>query len=186
VDVEWLKSIQLAAEAIYLRNSPRLKDHYKAQEMLENIVASETFPNPMIGFGSELTLLDILLGEYKASGEEIVFQEIQNLLVTIQKQAKALQSNPLIVDINLIQGKLAQIKGNFDESNQILQKAMELAENFDIKGKKELIQFELDQLEENFKTYNEWVEQNVAMKDRASKLEISEYIKKAKEEILRS
>jgi tetratricopeptide (TPR) repeat protein len=186
VEVKSLKSIQRAAEAIYLKNSPRLKDHYKAQEILENIVASQILPNAMIGFGSELTLLDILLNEFKVSGEEVVFQEIQNLLVTIQKQATALKSNPLIVDINIIQAKLAQIKGNFDESNQILQKAWELVKKFNIKGKKELVQFELDQLEENFKTYNQWVEQNVAMKDRASKLEISEYITKAKDEILRS
>ena len=84
-----------------------------------------SFFDPNLGFTARLCLCELLLLEFKTSGEEEVFQAAKTLVNDIQVTAEQQHVIPLQIEMNILQAKLFQIEGNFDQSERFLEQAIQ-------------------------------------------------------------
>ena len=178
----WTNYFRKCGEALILKNKQRAKYRFQAQRILEEIV-EEKF-DYQIEFIIQTNLCDLLLEELKYSGEEDILLEIQDLLKRISDAANNQRSITTLVDLYSLQAKLALIEGNAELSNELLTKALTIAEN---KGL-ELISKKLTtQQNQLFNQLEEWKVlfiKNSKLQKRIEILNLKEYVTEAISEVL--
>jgi tetratricopeptide (TPR) repeat protein len=178
-----LKHIYPIAKALYLKASKRVADHYKAQEILKDVVKTQKFYDPNLGFTAQLTLCELLLQELKTSGESEVFQELKTLVGDVELIAE--QQNLILaqIEMKILQAKLAQVEGKFDDSNQLLEQTFQLTQKNNLLDMVNKIKYEQQLLADSFETFNELIEKNASMSQKLKQLQISRYIDHAQQVI---
>lgn len=119
------------ARGLVLKTSTRARDRVTAQELLEEVVNNEVV-NHSLTVQAMLHLCELLLDEFKAYGDQAVFQDAQSLTNKINTIVEQQHSFALIVDALLLQAKFALIEGNLSQASQFLDQARLTAEEKDL------------------------------------------------------
>ncbi len=178
----WTEFFRKFGEAIILKNKQRAKYRFQAQQIFEEIL-EEKF-DYQVEFMIQVNLCDLLLEELKYSGSEEILIEIQDLLNRISDVAIKQRSITTLVDLYSLQAKLALIEGNAELSNELLTKALTIAEN---KGMELLSEKLILQQNQLFNQLEEWKAlfiQNSKLQERIEILNLKEYITEAISEVL--
>jgi len=178
----WTEFFRKFGEAIILKNKQRAKYRFQAQQIFEEIL-EEKF-DYQVEFMIQVNLCDLLLEELKYSGSEEILIEIQDLLNRISDVATKQRSITTLVDLYSLQAKLALIEGNAELSNELLTKALTIAEN---KGMELLSEKLILQQNQLFNQLEEWKAlfiQNSKLQERIEILNLKEYVTEAISEVL--
>jgi len=178
----WTDYFRKFGKALILKNKQRAKYRFQAQQIFEEIL-EEKF-DYQIEFMIQVNLCDLLLEELKYSGDEEILLEIQGLLNRISNLANNQRSITTLVTLYSLQAKLALVEGNAELSNELLTKALTIAES---KGL-DLISIKLKtQQNQIFNQLEEWKTifiQNSKLQERIDILNLKEYITEAISEVL--
>jgi tetratricopeptide (TPR) repeat protein len=178
----WTDHFRKFGKALILKNKQRAKYRFQAQQIFEEIL-EEKF-DYQIEFMIQVNLCDLLLEELKYSGDEEILLEIQGLLNRISNLANNQRSITTLVTLYSLQAKLALVEGNAELSNELLTKALTIAES---KGL-DLISIKLKtQQNQIFNQLEEWKTifiQNSKLQERIDFLNLKEYITEAISEVL--
>ncbi|MFX1514504.1 MAG: tetratricopeptide repeat protein, partial [Promethearchaeota archaeon] len=176
---EWNEQAYPVAKALYLKTSKRVRDHYKAQEILEKAIKETSCFDPVIGFTAHLSLCELLIRELRTSGEEEVFQEVKTLVDDIQTTLTQQNIVPLQIEMQILQAKIQQIQGDFDQSVNFLEQAIQQAKTNDLVDMMNKIQREQDFLEETFDTWQKLIQNNAPFQERLKQAQLEDYVKTA-------
>lgn len=174
----WLSLLNKIAKALVLKNKQRARYRIKAQELLEGII-NERFDYE-IQFLMYVIQTELLLDELRfiGGGEEVLF-EVQDLLNRISGIANKLRSFPTLVILYSLRARLALLEGNVELSNELLSRALSIANN---KGL-DLYSSELvKQQNLLFSQVEEWqaiLNRNSVLQERISKINLQKYITEA-------
>lgn len=176
----WQAQIYPVAKALYLKTSKRVRDHYKAQEILEKVVNEfGSFFDPNIGFIAELTLCELLLVELKASGENEVLQEIKSLIQKMQSTAEQNRFIPLLIEISILHARLRYVEGKFQSAMNLLNAARAIAEEENLHSLVEKVSSETVGLERDLEKWQGLIQRNASIQERLEQSQVEEYLQGA-------
>ena len=178
----WTNYFRKCGEALVLKNKQRAKYRFQAQRILEEII-EEKF-DYQLEFIIQTNLCDLLLEELKYSGEEEILLEIQDLLNRISDVANNQRSITTLVDLYSLQAKLALIEGNAELSNELLTKALAIAENKGLELISKKLKIQQNQLFNQLEEWKALFIQNSKLQERIEILNLKEYVTEAISEVL--
>ncbi len=184
---QWFK----LSEALILKNSIRIKDKARAQQLFQEVINDPTSVFNLLNYLADskktamLNLCEILLFELKSSPDEItdnieVFQEVKQLLNNLASLAKQQHSYPLLGDVTILQAKLALIEGNLSKVMQLLAQAKTIAEENELEFLHRRINIEENLLKNQLKTWENLIKKNAPLSERLAQAQVEEYIVEAK------
>lgn len=184
---QWFK----LSEALILKNSIRIKDKARAQQLFQEVINDPTSVFNLVNYLADskktamLNLCEILLFELKSSPDEItdnieVFQEVKQLLNNLASLAKQQNSYPLLGDVTILQAKLALIEGNLSKAMELLAHAKIIAEKNELEFLHRRINIEENLLKTQLKTWENLIKKNAPLRERLAQAQVEEYIVEAK------
>lgn len=121
-------------------------------------------------------VIEILLTEYKDNLSHEIFEEIIQYLELLEDNSKRQNLYPTLIETMIIRSKFLVIQGRFQESNTLLDEAINLAEKYTLEELKKQIIMEKSQLVDEFQRIKSFVEINYEFLDEIEKQEFSEYL----------
>ncbi|MHA2247181.1 MAG: tetratricopeptide repeat protein [Candidatus Hodarchaeales archaeon] len=166
------------AQAIILKNSTRMSEKVKAQEILHDLVNEKEF-SYNITFHAMLSLCELLVDELKLFGEEEVQKQVKSLLNRINVMAFEQHASPLIVKTLVLQAKFSLVEGNAQQANTLLDQARVTANESGL----ELLAANVSKEQENlYRELDKWKElfnRNAPLVERLDMAQLNDYISNA-------
>jgi len=178
----WTNYFRKLGEAIILKNKQRAKYRFQAQKIFEEILEQKF--DFQIEFEIQVNLCDLLLEELKYSGDEEIIIEIQDLLNRISNTANNQRSITTLVTLYSLQAKLALIEGNAELSNELLTKALTIAENKGLELISKKLTVQQNQLFNQLEEWKAFFIQNSKLQEKIEILNLKEYVTEAISEVL--
>lgn len=166
------------SEALILKNSSRLKDKVKAQELFEQL----TEENPInfdITYTAMLSLCELFLFELRASREKDVFQDTKRLVQQLVEQARKQSSFSYVVHTLILQAKLAMVEGDLIGATQFLDQAQITANEKDLGQLTKRVSTEINQLKKQFDNWQHLIQSNAPLQARLEQAQLKNYLKHA-------
>ena len=114
------------ANALILKKSTGYRSRMQAENILRQLL--EEGMNTKVSF----ELCDLLLDELRQTGDEKIVEEIKPLIQPLIKFAKNQNAFSTLAEAHLLQGRQALIQLNFEEAQQFLPQAQQIAEEHDL------------------------------------------------------
>jgi signal transduction histidine kinase/predicted negative regulator of RcsB-dependent stress response len=165
------------AEAAILQTSSRMTKKVEAHELFEKVIEEDLVDYELTVFAM-LNLCEFLLLELKSSGEKEVLVEIQTILEKLYEMATDQESHLLLVEILIIQSKLALLDYDMAEAESFLGNARDIAEEKGLDQFLLKITYLQHQLDEESNRLSELAKQ-LPLDERIEQLDIENYIKEA-------
>ncbi|NVM38487.1 MAG: tetratricopeptide repeat protein [Candidatus Lokiarchaeota archaeon] len=178
----WIDYFRKFGKALILKNKQRAKYRFQAQQIFEEIL--EVKFDYQIEFMIQVNLCDLLLEELKYSGDEEILLEIQGLLNRISDLANNQRSITTLVTLYSLQAKLALIEGNAELSNELLTKALTIAENKGLELISKKLKTQQNQLFNQLEEWKALFIQNSKLQEKIEILNLKEYVTEAISEVL--
>ncbi|MFX1515762.1 MAG: tetratricopeptide repeat protein [Promethearchaeota archaeon] len=167
-------------EAIVLKMSKRGSEKFQAQRIFQTIIEEEIIDHN-ITLLSLFNLCELLILEIKISDTaEDLFKEVTQLSEKLHKIATTQNSALLLVIALILQTKLALVKGEFEQANDYISSAKQIASEKQlynllskVKAEQEIIQTELDKWDELFR-------RKASIQERVERARLVNYITEAK------
>ncbi|MFX1512244.1 MAG: tetratricopeptide repeat protein [Promethearchaeota archaeon] len=181
----WMDINYKVCKALYLKTSTRLRDHFRAQQILEKLVEEGRDSYPRLhGFVAEVTLCELLLLELKVSGENVVLQEIKSLMQKIRSTAEQNKFIPLLIEISILQARLQYVEGELESAMTLLNETKAIAEKENLHSLVIKISSEKLSLEGDFEKWQELIDRNAPIQERLKQAKVGEYLKIAQDFVL--
>lgn len=176
---------RLMAEAVVLMKSSIPRERGKAEVLLEQL-ESDKEVEFYIKVKSLFYLCSLLLTELHLSGDIKIIEQLKKYLRKLLSIAESKQLYLLLVDIYILQSKIASIKMEIDEAKNLLKKAQNIAEenNLDESAKKVFNEQEL--LKNQIDTWRELMRKKAPIQERLKEIKIEATINSMKKEITSS
>ena len=178
----WTAFFMKFGKALLLKNKQRAKDKFQAQKIFEELLKAKF--DYQIEFGIQVSLCDLLLDELKYSGMEEILLEIQDLLNKISEVANKQRSITTLVILYSLQAKLALIEGNAELSNELLNKALKIAEKRGLELMSKKLTAQQNQLFNQLEEWKALFIQNSKLQEKIEFLNLKEYVAVAISEVL--
>jgi tetratricopeptide (TPR) repeat protein len=171
------------AEALVLKQSPRMKEKIRAQALLTEIVNENLSP----GFSSiaMVALCDLLLLELKATGEDEVWKEAKTLIQKFHTRAQDQQDFNMVVNALLLRAKFSTIDGELDEAQGYFDEARMIVNEKEL-GTLVRVETEQKEFEEDFHKWQDLIHRHTSLKERLIQTQLAEYIQEVQKEVNRS
>ncbi len=117
----------LVANALILKSHKRTRDKMKAEELLLEVVESEIV-NHALTITAMIHLCDLLLFELKMTSEGEILKEVKILIERLHNIAKQQDSHSLLIEIHVLQSKLALLEMDVQTAQKLLDQALITAE----------------------------------------------------------
>ncbi len=184
---QWYK----LSEALILKTSIRIKDKARAQQLFQEIIDDPNVKLNLLNYLADskktamLNLCELLLFELKSSPDEItdeneVFQEVKQLLNNLASLAQEQHSFPLLIDVTILQAKLALIEGHLTRAMQFLAQAKITAEENDLQLFHERVIGEENHLKAQLSVWENLIKENAPLQKRLAQAQVEEYLLAAK------
>ncbi|MHA2281392.1 MAG: tetratricopeptide repeat protein [Promethearchaeota archaeon] len=165
---KFITSCYSISKGIILKVSGRTRDRAEAETLLRKVVENE------ISSVQELTLkiyamtflCDLYIEELGSSNDSTIIDDINPLISKMFNNAEKLQSNLIMIGVNVLQAKMELIQMNFGESKIILTKALQLAELNDNQYYAQIISHEHDRLLEQQDLWDKIEKTNAPFSER--------------------
>ncbi|OLS22948.1 MAG: hypothetical protein HeimC2_28470 [Candidatus Heimdallarchaeota archaeon LC_2] len=166
------------AQALIYKNKSRSKDKAEAQKLLAKIIEQKLYGSIPFSYQllAMLHLSELLLDELKTYGNEEVLKEVNELTRKVYEMAQERKLFYEIVQILMLQSKLAFLGLELDRAYKILQQTHLIAEERGLNHWLPIIESEEKKLEEEIGLALEISELAAPMRDRLEKSKIVNYI----------
>jgi tetratricopeptide (TPR) repeat protein len=180
------------AEALILKTSVRIKDKARAQQLFQEIIIDKNVKMNLLNYLADskktalLNLCELLLFELKSSSDEItgeheIFQEVKLILSNLASRAQEQLSFPLLVDVTILQAKLALIQGHPTEAMEYLAQAKLTAEECNLQLLYNRVITEENHLKTQLSVWETLIKENAPLTRRLAQAQVEEYLIKAKQ-----
>lgn len=131
-----IHQMRLLGEAMILKTSRRARNRVRAEDLLHQVIQEKT--RLQIGYQLDsraiFHLCDLLLFELRISEEQEILTEVHTLLAQLNEIAKTQNSYSLLIQVFLLQAKLALMELELDKAKELLSQAQTLAEEKGLKN----------------------------------------------------
>ncbi|MFX0114724.1 MAG: tetratricopeptide repeat protein, partial [Candidatus Hodarchaeota archaeon] len=179
-DQEQNKVIELnyrSAEAEVLKASPRMADKVRAQQAFQQLAEEENvFLNKVAAM---CNLCELLLEEFNAYGESVVFQEAKTLVEKIVTLTQQSHFSLLCVSTLILRAKFAMVEGDLTIAAELLGEAIMISKR---KGLETLVKKatkEQQRLEEQYDKWQHLIQSNAPFQARLKQARMEEYLAEA-------
>ena len=152
------------AESIFLKSSPRLRDHVEAENILKKIVE-----NDLSVFTTNMALTNLCnwyFDEFRISNQIEILEDIHPLIDRLQKNAKLMNSYAWLANVKLLKAKLALLQVNMVEARKLLTEAQNIADEHGLKLLAGEISKEHDRLLEELKLWESIKKEQTSVAER--------------------
>jgi tetratricopeptide (TPR) repeat protein len=125
--IHLMSQMYRVAQGMLLKRSPRLRDKAKAQELFDEVTAEEV-EAVEITADAMINQCELLLFEYKTSGDSTVFQDVRELTNQLLDIAQDQNSHSLFSETYLLKAELALLQGNVHQARKYISQSQTIAE----------------------------------------------------------
>lgn len=166
------------AQALLLKNSRRLKQKMKAEEILVKIVEEDVIDYEKTVLAMK-HLCELLLVELKMYAEEEVFNEVRLLVSSLQNIGQSQNSFSLLVEALILKAKISLLEGEIKEAMNIFNEAFQITKEKGLNKLMEEVIFEQKTLTAELDKWKELVDSNASIYQRIEQARLESYIKHA-------
>lgn len=166
------------AHAMILNKSPRIERKFQAKGILLDLEQKALKPKHQL-LASQ-ALIDILLYELKASGDEEIVKDLKNQIEKIFSLSQTQKRFSVMVDSYLLESRVEIIEGNYQRAFEILEKAQSLCQEKNLQGITKRIEVERDTITKYITFFNEQMKNNLSIIKRIEVVQFEDYLNKAK------
>ena len=152
-------------KAFQLKNSPRNVKKVEAQQIFQQISQENVIDYELTVFAT-LNLCEMLIEELYTSNASEILVEIKNLIKKLFDMATIQNSYPLLIEIDILESKLALVELNISEAKEFLLKADYIAKAKQLHQLIIRISDELDAFLEQVNMWERFANQNIGLKER--------------------
>lgn len=163
------------SKAMMLKKKPQKISHLKAKEILKQIIDKES-PFSGLYYPALIHLCDTYLTISCETNDLKTLDEIQPYLIQLKSIAKTQQSFWLLVETYSLQAKLKLITFEFRKAQNLLSKALDIAEKYGQERLAKRILNEQDELSKNFIKWEKLKASGAKMSERMDLARIDEQI----------
>ncbi len=153
------------AKALMLKKSSRIRDRAKVEELLKQIIKTETIRFDLI-ICAYIQLCDVLLAEYRINNNSEVLDELNQYIAKLLTIAEKSHSYLVFCETFILQAKLALINFNVKAARRFLTQAQKIAESYGIKRLAMKISQEHDELLRQIKMWENLKESEASLSER--------------------
>jgi len=171
------------AKGLILKESTRIKEKVKAQELLKSLLADENlfFDLKVIAM---LSYCETLIEELKLYGAPEVLYQIKSLMAELHEYAHKEQNPSLMIRLLLIQTKFLLVDGDLKETEKLLLQAKEKATEIGLIQLENEITLEIQKFNEELNKWTVLMKQ-ASLIERLEEAQIKKYLQDA-QKIVRS
>ncbi|MFW9902672.1 MAG: tetratricopeptide repeat protein [Candidatus Thorarchaeota archaeon] len=151
--------------ALMLKESTRIRDKAKAEELLKEVIKTETLHFEII-IGAIIHLCDLLLAEFRLNNNSEVLEELNHYISNLLTMAEKSHSYLLLAETYILKAKLALLKSDFNESRRLLTQAQKIAESYGMNRLAAEISAEHDNLLKELHKWEKLKEQDITLNER--------------------
>jgi tetratricopeptide (TPR) repeat protein len=166
------------ANALVLKETPRMKEKALAQDLLKSIVEEEVLYFRYTAIAA-MHLCELLIIEFRSFGDPGVLEEVKKLIQQINQIGTQGTSYTLIIESSILQAKLLIVEGKLDNALQILEKAQNLTIENRLGLLGQIVNEEKASLEKEYSKWQNLIETNVSMKELVHQVQIEDYLRMA-------
>ncbi|MHA2371224.1 MAG: tetratricopeptide repeat protein [Candidatus Hodarchaeales archaeon] len=167
-----------SAKAEVLKASPRMRDKVRAQQAFQNL-AEEEEASFLTKITAMYNLCELLLDEFNAYGEEVVFQEAKALVEKIAALTQPTTFFSLGVSTLILHGKFAMVEGDLATATELLRKAKNLSERKGLGWLAEKAAKEHQRLEDQYEKWQRLIQSNTPFQERLQQARVEKYLAEA-------
>ncbi|MFW9905876.1 MAG: tetratricopeptide repeat protein [Candidatus Thorarchaeota archaeon] len=174
------------AEALVLKQSPRIVDKARAQNLLTQIMNDDKFQFSGYLLIALIALCDLLLFEFKASDASEVWEEVKTLMHQFYTEAQDHQEVNIVVNALLLRAKFATVEGELDQAMNYFNEAKRIVIEKKLSILMNIVEKEQKEFEANFHKWQDLIQQHVSLKELLVQAQLSEYIQRVQKIVQRS
>ncbi|MFX1326377.1 MAG: hypothetical protein ACFE8N_15615, partial [Promethearchaeota archaeon] len=133
------------AKALILKTSSRIRDKAKAEELLKEIIETDTIAFDLVIL-AYIHLCEILLMEYRLNNDSEIFVELNHYIAKLLFIAEKQHSYYVFCETFILKAKLALLNFDTKSARLFLTQAQKIAESYSMKRLAMKISFEHDEL----------------------------------------
>ncbi|MFX0093706.1 MAG: tetratricopeptide repeat protein, partial [Candidatus Hodarchaeota archaeon] len=164
------------AEALVLKQSPRLKEKIRAQNILEQLVEEKVtwFESTALAM---VHLSELLIAEVKLYGEPDVWKEAKALIKKLYGMAQDQFSFSMSVEALLLLAKAAVVDGELPQALNYYEQARFTATEKSLTGLLAKVDMEQKRFEADFEKMQTLIQNNASLQERLKSARMEDYIK---------
>ncbi|MHA1449504.1 MAG: tetratricopeptide repeat protein [Candidatus Hodarchaeales archaeon] len=171
-----IKIRSILAESLLLKQSNRMRDKAKAQELLDTVINNADPIDFELEALAMIASCELLLYELKSSEEPAVLDEVREVMGNLYMFVQNQHSFVLAVRVLLLRFKFAVVEGRFREAQNYLDQAWMTAEEKNIGLLSQIIAKEKVKFGEELEKWQELARKNVSVQERFKKAQIDNYL----------
>ena len=164
-------------KALILKESPRISNRGKAEEILKQILEEKDI-SWELKERALLTLCELLIIEFQMSNEVEVLDELKSLFERLLETAEKSKSYWILCETYLLQAKIALISSDLEEARRLLAKGQKIAEKFGLNRLAISISDEHDKLLNELSLWERLKESNAPMGERIELARLNDQVVK--------
>lgn len=168
------------AEGLILKSSKKMRDKVLAQQIFRDTVTANPDEFNVINLAL-YSLCELMIEEVSLYGDDEVFSEVTELVETIYNKAEVKNHPKFKIESMLLKSKFMLLHGDIAPAQNLIFKALELAEEYGmnkqidrIKQEQRIINDEMNLLELKEMSTNQ-----LTIQEKLKKIEMQSYLKKA-------
>ncbi|MFX0061860.1 MAG: tetratricopeptide repeat protein [Candidatus Hermodarchaeota archaeon] len=172
----WIHLCSRLAEALVLKQSPRLKEKIRAQTLFEQLVQEEVLWFDMTALAI-IQLSELLIAEVKFYGEPDVWEEAKALIDKLYVMAQDQHSFSMSVEALLLRAKAAVVDGKLPQALRYYEQARLTATEKDLTGLLAKVDTEQQRFEADFEKMQSLIQSNASLQERVTSARMEDYLK---------
>lgn len=168
------------SEAIIRKMSKRGVEKLQAQQIFQEIIDDDVIDHNITVLSMlnlcELLILEILISDTA----EDLFQEVTELSNKLRDIALTQNSSMLVVMALLLQTKLALVQGEFEEANDHISTAKQIASEKKLTNLLLKVKYEQEKVQSELDKWDELVKRKASIKERIEQARVVDYLSDAK------
>ncbi|MFX0092019.1 MAG: tetratricopeptide repeat protein [Candidatus Hodarchaeota archaeon] len=172
---KWIHLYSRLAEALVLKQRPRLKEKIRAQIILEQIVQEEVLRFELTALAI-IQLCELLLVEVKLYGEPDVWKEAKALINRLHRMAQDQHSVSMSVEALLLRAKVAVVDGNLPQALDCYEQARLMATEKNLIVLLANVDTEQKSFEAEFEMWQQLIQSNVSLQERVNHARIENHV----------
>ncbi|MFX0205621.1 MAG: tetratricopeptide repeat protein [Candidatus Hodarchaeota archaeon] len=172
------------AEALVLKQNPRMTEKVRAQALLTQIVSEVEMPAfTMIAM---VALCDLLLLELKATGEQEVWEEAKTLIHQFHTKTQDSQDFNMVVNALLLRAKFTTVEGELDQAQEYFTQARMIIKEKNLSQLMQKVDIEQNELETDLHKWQDLIQQHTSLQERLIHAQLAEYLQEDQRIVQRS
>ncbi|MBD3190732.1 MAG: tetratricopeptide repeat protein [Candidatus Heimdallarchaeota archaeon] len=163
------------AQALMLKESARLRNLFKAIELLEEVTNEEISDHEITVFAL-LNLCELYFNELKLSGEMAVLADLRKIVGRLTNIASAQKSHKLYAQSYWLMAQLCLVDFDIDEAQNLLTKAQVLAEEREFKTLAMRISNDYDSLLQKMDEWEALIQRKASLSERLELAQLEDFV----------